>query len=152
MTRLPCGLALLAAAALAHAQATAPQPTVDPKAYPALTAMLAALQNGSEASRYCAQTGGLFLEADVLVRKGVPFREAHGIVGSLVRHSIAEGKQLSELSDDELASFSDQLGDDYRTLLSGSGWIESKQSQGGTSSASLDRPFELAQAILDACA
>lgn len=90
--------------------------------------------------------------ADLLVRKGVPFREAHGIVGSLVRHSIAEGKQLSELSDAELASFSDQLGDDYRALLSGAGWIESKQSQGGTSSKSLDRQFELAAAALDTCA
>jgi hypothetical protein len=85
VTRLPCGLALLAAAALAHAQATAPQPTVDPKAYPALTAMLATLQNGSEASRYCAQTGGLFLEADVLVRKNMSERD-------VVEALVAQGK------------------------------------------------------------
>lgn len=87
--------------------------------------------------------------ADLLVRKGVPFREAHGIVGSLVRHAVAENKKLSELSDDELAQFSDQLGDDYRALLSDGGWIESKISQGGTSSGSLDQQFALARAILD---
>ncbi|MFY9265284.1 MAG: argininosuccinate lyase [Solirubrobacterales bacterium] len=89
--------------------------------------------------------------ADLLVRKGVPFREAHGIVGSLVRHAIDHAKQLSELTDDELAGFSDQLGDDYRALLADGGWIESKVSQGGTSSKSLEYQFELADAILDAC-
>ena len=41
--------------------------------------------------------------ADALVRQGVPFREAHGIVGALVRTAVERGKQLSELTDDELA-------------------------------------------------
>ncbi|MBJ7459379.1 MAG: argininosuccinate lyase [Thermoleophilaceae bacterium] len=86
--------------------------------------------------------------ADLLVRKGVPFRDAHGIVGSLVRYSVEQNKLLGDLTDDELAQFSDQLGDDYRALLSGNGWIESKVSQGGTSSASLDAQFELARAAL----
>jgi argininosuccinate lyase len=87
--------------------------------------------------------------ADLLVRKGVPFRDAHGIVGSLVRYSVEQNKKLGDLTDDELAQFSDQLGDDYRALLSGNGWIESKVSQGGTSSASLDAQFELAEAALN---
>lgn len=86
--------------------------------------------------------------ADLLVRKGVPFRDAHGMVGSLVRYSVEQNKLLGDLTDDELAQFSDQLGDDYRALLSGNGWIESKVSQGGTSTASLDAQFELAAAAL----
>ncbi len=86
--------------------------------------------------------------ADLLVRKGVPFREAHGIVGSLVRYAVDTGKQLSELTDAELSKFSDQLGDDYRALLSDGGWIESKVSRGGTSSTSLDAQFKLARAQL----
>ncbi len=86
--------------------------------------------------------------ADLLVRKGVPFREAHGIVGSLVRYAVDTGKQLSELTDAELSKFSDQLGDDYRVLLSDGGWIESKVSRGGTSSTSLDAQFKLARAQL----
>lgn len=89
--------------------------------------------------------------ADLLVRKDVPFREAHGIVGSLVRYAVEQGKRLSELTDGELAGFSDRLGDDYRALLSDGGWIESKQSQGGTSSKSLDAQFELAAAAVEAC-
>ncbi len=36
--------------------------------------------------------------ADLLVRRGVPFREAHGIVGGLVRDAVEQGKSLSELS------------------------------------------------------
>ena len=86
--------------------------------------------------------------ADLLVRKGVPFRDAHGIVGSLVRYTVENNKLLGDLTDEELAQFSDQLGEDYRALLSGNGWIESKVSQGGTSSASLDAQFELAAAAL----
>lgn len=86
--------------------------------------------------------------ADLLVRKGVPFREAHGIVGSLVRHAVANEKQLSELTDEELAGFSDQLGEDYRALLSGNGWIESKVSEGGTGSVALAAQLDLARSTL----
>lgn len=86
--------------------------------------------------------------ADLLVRKGVPFRDAHGIVGSLVRHAIANDKRLSELTDEELASFSEELGDDYRALLTGNGWLESKISQGGTASGALADQLALAKAAL----
>jgi argininosuccinate lyase len=86
--------------------------------------------------------------ADLLVRKGVPFREAHRIVGSLVRFALAQGKELRDLSDEELSGFSDQLGDDYRSLLSGTGWLESKVSAGGTSSASLELQLEAARGQL----
>ena len=41
--------------------------------------------------------------ADLLVRRGVPFREAHGIVGGLVRDAVERGKSLSELTPEELA-------------------------------------------------
>ena len=41
--------------------------------------------------------------ADLLVRRGVPFREAHGVVAGLVRRSIEQGKPLSALTAEELA-------------------------------------------------
>ncbi len=41
--------------------------------------------------------------ADLLVRRGVPFRDAHGIVGDLVRQCVAEDRNLSDLSPEELA-------------------------------------------------
>ena len=44
--------------------------------------------------------------ADYLVRKGLPFRDAHEVVGKTVRHAMAHGKELGELTLDELQSFS----------------------------------------------
>jgi argininosuccinate lyase len=83
--------------------------------------------------------------ADQLVRQGVPFREAHGVVGGLVRSALERGKALSELTDPELAELAPQLQPgDFRALLEQSSWLESKVSAGGTS---LERVREqLAQA------
>src|SRR5215208_2781999 len=82
--------------------------------------------------------------ADLLVRRGVPFREAHGIVGGLVRAALERGKQLSELTEDELKELAPQLDGEYYDLLSEGAWLESKVSEGGTS---LDRVRDqLAQA------
>ena len=73
--------------------------------------------------------------ADLLVRRGVPFREAHGIVGGLVRHALAGGKRLSELNEEELLQVAPQLDGEYYELLREGAWIESKVSEGGTSLA-----------------
>jgi argininosuccinate lyase len=73
--------------------------------------------------------------ADLLVRKGVPFRESHGIVAGLVRHAIDQGKGLADVLPEELREFSEAFDDDYYELLSNGHWLESKVSQGGTSSA-----------------
>ena len=84
--------------------------------------------------------------ADLLVRRGVPFREAHGIVGDLVRQCVAEGRALSDLTREELAARSTELDDEYYEVLKQGSWLESKRSEGGTSSASLARQLELAEA------
>ena len=47
--------------------------------------------------------------ADLLVRRGVPFREAHGIVGGVVRAAVERDKKLSELTQEELAELAPQL-------------------------------------------
>ena len=61
--------------------------------------------------------------ADLLVKRGVPFREAHGIVGGLVRAAVERGKPLSELSEEELAELAPDLGPDFYALLrDGAGW------------------------------
>jgi argininosuccinate lyase len=70
--------------------------------------------------------------ADLLVRRGVPFREAHGIVGGLVRAAVEQGKKLSELSEDELHELAPQLDGQYYELLDEESWLESKVSDGGT--------------------
>jgi argininosuccinate lyase len=75
--------------------------------------------------------------ADLLVRQGVPFREAHGIVGELVRDAIAADKPLSQLSREEIAARSDVLGDEYYEVLQRGSWLESKLIAGGTGSEPL---------------
>jgi argininosuccinate lyase len=88
--------------------------------------------------------------ADLLVRKGVPFREAHGIVGGLVRDAIAAGKPLSGLSREEIQARSEHLGDDFYEVLRQESWLESKRIEGGTGSAPLARQIDQARETLDA--
>ncbi len=55
--------------------------------------------------------------ADLLVSKGMPFREAHGVVGGLVRDSLEQGKALSELTPEDLRRHSELLDDAYYEVL-----------------------------------
>ena len=98
--------------------------------------------------RLAAAAGDEFLAAtdvaDLLVRKGVPFRESHGVVAGLVRTALEQGKPLSALTREELADQHPALGDDFYAVLADGAWLESKASEGGTA---LDRVREqLAQA------
>ena len=77
--------------------------------------------------------------ADLLVRKGMPFREAHGVVGGLVRLALERGVSLSELDREEIGGLSDLLDDEYYEVLADGAWLESKVSAGGTASARVAR-------------
>jgi argininosuccinate lyase len=88
--------------------------------------------------------------ADLLVGRGVPFREAHGIVGGLVRDAIEAGKSLSGLTPEELRERSEHLDDSYYEVLERSSWLESKRIEGGTGSEPLARQVELARETLAA--
>jgi argininosuccinate lyase len=86
--------------------------------------------------------------ADLLVRKGMPFREAHGVVGSLVRLALERGVALSELSREEIGELSDLLDDEYYEVLGEGAWLESKVSAGGTASARVGEQLDAAAAVL----
>ena len=86
--------------------------------------------------------------ADLLVRRGLPFREAHAVVGSLVRHAVDEGNSLSEIPPEQLAEFSELLDDEYYDVLASASWIDSKLSVGGTSADSLAGQLEAAGELL----
>ena len=88
--------------------------------------------------------------ADLLVRRGMPFREAHGVVGGLVRDAVDQGKRLSDLTPDELRRRSDLLDDSYYEVLSRESWLESKRIQGGTGSEALAAQIEHAGETLAA--
>jgi argininosuccinate lyase len=87
--------------------------------------------------------------ADLLVRRGVPFRQAHGVVAGLVRTAVSEGKNLSELTREQLAEHSDVLDDEFYEVLRQSSWLESKVSEGGTSLQRLHEQLAHAKAELD---
>ena len=67
--------------------------------------------------------------ADYLVRKGVPFREAHEMVGKIVVRAIEGGKELDEL---DLSEFSELIGEDVYEALSLERTLGSKSQIGGT--------------------
>jgi argininosuccinate lyase len=87
--------------------------------------------------------------ADLLVRRGIPFRQSHGIVAGLVREAISSGKGLSELSREDLARHSDVLDDEFYDVLSQRSWLESKVSEGGTALDRVREQLAHARAELD---
>ncbi|RKQ61839.1 argininosuccinate lyase [Thermovibrio guaymasensis] len=71
--------------------------------------------------------------ADYLAKKGVPFREAHRIVGQLVAYCLDKGKDLSQLTVNEFKKFSDKFEEDVLDLMSLEGSVASRKVIGGTS-------------------
>jgi argininosuccinate lyase len=86
--------------------------------------------------------------ADLLVRRGLPFREAHAVVAGLVRIAVTEGKPLSQLSREQLAEASPLLDEEFYSVLSDRAWLESKVSEGGTSLARVREQLDRARAAL----
>jgi len=72
--------------------------------------------------------------ADYLVNKGLPFRDAHDVVGKAVAHGINNNKDLSEFSLDELKAFNNSIEIDVFDVISLEGSINSRNHIGGTSS------------------
>jgi len=70
--------------------------------------------------------------ADYLVRKGVAFRDAHEIVGKVVRFCLNEGRRLDELGIDELRRFSTAIDRDVFAVLTLEGSVAARRHPGGT--------------------
>src|SRR4051794_5190096 len=87
--------------------------------------------------------------ADMLVRRGVPFRQSHGIVAGLVREAVDSGRTLSQLTPEELARHSEALDDEFYAVLSQHAWLESKVSEGGTALGRVREQLAHARAELD---
>src|SRR5690625_1545894 len=73
--------------------------------------------------------------ADYLVRKGTPFRDAHEVVGKSVAYGIESGKDLSEMSLDELRQFSNVIEQDVFDVLTLEGSVAARDHIGGTAPA-----------------
>jgi argininosuccinate lyase len=70
--------------------------------------------------------------ADYLVRKGLPFRDAHEVVGQAVRLGVETGRDLAEMTLAELQRFSPLIGEDVFTVLTLEGSVAARDVQGGT--------------------
>jgi argininosuccinate lyase len=101
-----------------------------------LRSMLKAIKIRPERMRTAAAEGYLNATdlAEYLVTKGVPFREAHEIVGRIVRECVEEGKRLEDLPLDRLRHFSRAFGTDVVKYIRLEACIERRKSAGGTNS------------------
>ncbi|NCA69142.1 MAG: argininosuccinate lyase [Sphingobacteriia bacterium] len=73
--------------------------------------------------------------ADYLVRKGIPFRDAHEIVGKAVALGVREGRDLAELSLEQLRGFSAAIESDVFAVLTLEGSVAARDHLGGTAPA-----------------
>jgi argininosuccinate lyase len=86
--------------------------------------------------------------ADYLVKKGVPFRDAHEIVGKSVAFGVAEGRDLSDMALEELQQFSDVIGEDVFDVLTLEGSVQARDHLGGTAPNQVRAAVARARAVL----
>ncbi|WP_407649291.1 argininosuccinate lyase [Geovibrio ferrireducens] len=87
--------------------------------------------------------------ADYLVRKGMPFREAHHVVGSAVAFALDKRADISELTLAELKSFSEKIDDDIYSYITPEASVSSRKAKGGTAGESVKAQIESARKFLD---
>jgi argininosuccinate lyase len=86
--------------------------------------------------------------ADYLVRKGLPFRQAHEVVGKTVRYCVETGKDIPELSLEEFRQFSRQIEADIFAAVTLEASVNARQATGGTARAAVEREIARARQTL----
>ena len=112
--------------------------------------MLGTLECRRERMREAARLGYMTATdlADYLVRKAVPFRDAHEAVGRAVRSAVETGRDLSEMTLDELRAFSPTIEDDVFEVLTLEGSVAARNHPGGTAPAQVRAAIARAKARL----
>ncbi len=85
--------------------------------------------------------------ADYLVRRGVPFRSAHEIVGRLVKYSVEKGKSLRDLSLKELQGFSEKF-ESANAAMTVEGSVEARDVRGGTAKSQVRKQLRIARKLI----
>ena len=114
---------------------------------PAITGMVATTTFDREKMKAAAPQGfSLATEiADFLVRAHVPFARAHEAAGKCVAQCEKEGKELHQLTDDQLTAIHPKLTKDVRSVLTVEGALKSRTSQGASSPTALAEQISLLQ-------
>jgi argininosuccinate lyase len=112
--------------------------------------MVPAIQPKVEVMREAARRGFSTATdlADYLVRRGVPFRDAHEIVGKAVGYGVESGKDLAEMSLDELRRFGNMIEEDVFAVLTLEGSVAARDHIGGTAPAQVKAAAQRARARL----
>lgn len=112
--------------------------------------VLVDIQVNTERTREAAQQGYANATelADYLVAKGVPFREAHHIVGEAVVYAISKKEPLEALSINEFQQFHHSIGDDVYPILSLESCLEKRCAKGGVNPQRVAEAIAVAQANL----
>ena len=80
--------------------------------------------------------------ADYCVRKGLPFRQAHEVVGKTVRYCVETGKDIPELSLAEFQQFSDLIEADIYDFVTLEASVNARKATGGTATEAVQRELE----------
>ncbi len=88
--------------------------------------------------------------ADYLARKGLPFRDAHEVIGQLVSYAISKQQDLAELSLEELREFSELVEGDIFDYLTLDGSVAARNHSGGTAPQQVSDAIERARQMINA--
>ena len=86
--------------------------------------------------------------ADYLVRKGMPFRQAHEVVGRVVQYCLKQGMTLEEMDVEQLRAFSDLFDADAVQVLQPEAVLEARRSHGGTAPEAVKHQILIARNLL----
>src|ERR1700691_244090 len=118
---------------------------------PAMAGLISTIRFNSERMARSAAAGYSLATdlAELLVRRGVPFREAHEVVGHLVVWCQVHERELDEVSDEDLARVSPQLTPDVREVLTVHGALAARNTFGGTSPGRVAEQLAAVRAAVD---
>ena len=88
--------------------------------------------------------------ADYLVKKGLPFRDAHAVVGKLVFYAISKDKSLDELTISEFKEFSDMIEDDIYNAISMQTCVNGRTVIGGPAKCTVEKAINTAKEYISA--
>jgi argininosuccinate lyase len=116
-----------------------------------LTGMVRTIRVNAAVTRKAASAGFLNATdvADYLAKRGVPFREAHEVTGKLVAHCLREGKELDQLTLEELRGFNAIFDNDVYADMNLDNVVNRRNSAGGTSSTQVQLQLRQAESALE---
>ena len=89
--------------------------------------------------------------ADYLVKKGLPFRDAHSVIGNMVFYCIEHGKAIDDLTMDEMKSFSDIIEEDIYDAVSMTTCVNDRSVIGGPAKAVTLEAITKAEEFIKSC-